>query len=132
MISKYKILIITFIFALVLLSLITFLSNGLIRVSSVYQDQTAKIITLSGRYVCLPLLVDASVPGTEECVFGFKTDDGYYYMVNFGQSASSKKQFDNGAYIKAEGFIVLKETLNTDQWNKYDMKGIFTITKTLP
>jgi hypothetical protein len=27
---------------------------------------------------------------------------------------------------------VPKETLSTDQWQKYDMKGIFTVTKVLP
>jgi hypothetical protein len=52
-------------------------------------------------------------------------------MVNFGQTAIAKNQFDKRAHIRAEGFVVTKETLNTDQWTKYNMKGIFTITKIL-
>lgn len=85
-------------------------------------------VTLSGTYVCLPSL-DPKTPPSEECVFGLKTDDSEYYMVNFGQSASAKEQFDKRVNITAEGFVVIKEALNTDHWVKYNMKGIFTITK---
>lgn len=85
-------------------------------------------VTLSGTYVCLPLL-DTKIPPVEECVFGLQTDDGLYYMVNFGQSASAKEQFDKRAHITALGFVVIKEALSTDQWVKYNMKGVFTITK---
>lgn len=85
-------------------------------------------VTMSGAYVCLPP-IDTKRPLTEECVFGLKADDGEYYMVNFGQSAVAKEQFDTRAYITAEGFVVTKEALSTDQWVKYNMKGIFTITK---
>jgi hypothetical protein len=87
-------------------------------------------ITLSGTYVCLPF-IDTKMPASGECVFGLKTDDGVYYMVNFGQSASAKQQFDKRAHITAEGFVTPKEALSTDHWVPYNMKGIFTITKTL-
>jgi hypothetical protein len=63
-----------------------------------------------------------------ECAFGLKTDDGDYYAVNFGQSADAMNQFQSGAHITAEGFVVLKEALSSDNWAKYNMKGIFTIT----
>lgn len=91
-------------------------------------DATPQEMTLSGTYICLPHL-DTSGPQTEECAFGLKTDDGVYYAVNFGQSAGAMEQFQSGAHITAEGFIVLKEALSTDQWAKYNMKGIFTITR---
>ncbi len=84
--------------------------------------------TLSGTYVCLPH-IDTSEPQTEECAFGLKTDDGDYYAVNFGQSAENKEQFETKKHIRAEGFVVIKEALNSDQWFKYNMKGIFTITR---
>lgn len=86
------------------------------------------IVTLSGAYACLPF-IDTKMPASEECVFGLKTDDGVYYMVNFGQSASAKEQFDKRAHITAEGFVTPKEALSTDHWVPYNMKGIFTITK---
>lgn len=91
-------------------------------------DSVPLNVTLSGIYVCLPHL-DTSGPQTMECAFGLKTDDGVYYAVNFGQSADSMSQFQSGAHITAEGFVVIKEALSTDQWQKYNMKGIFTITK---
>lgn len=85
-------------------------------------------VTLSGTYACLPF-IDTAKPTTEECVFGLKADDGQYYMVNFGQSAIGMEQFKKREHITAEGFVVIKEALSTDQWMKYNMKGIFTITK---
>ena len=88
------------------------------------------IVTLSGAYVCLSF-IDTKMPNSEECVFGLKTDDGLYYMVNFGQSASAKAEFDRRARITAEGYVVPKEALSTDQWALYNMKGVFTITKML-
>jgi hypothetical protein len=71
-------------------------------------DETLQNITLSGTYVCLPF-IDTKTPPTEECVFGLKTDEGEYYMVNFGQSASAKEQFDRRHHITAQGFVVIKE-----------------------
>jgi hypothetical protein len=90
-------------------------------------DATPQNATLSGTYTCLPH-VDTSGPQTMECAFGLKTDDGDYYAVNFGQSADAMNQFQSGAHITAEGFVVPKEALSSDNWAKYNMKGIFTIT----
>ncbi len=90
-------------------------------------DATPQNVTLSGEYVCLPHL-DTTSPQTDECAFGLKTDNGEYYAVNFGASASSMEQFKSGQHITASGFVVIKEALSTDQWATYDMKGIFTIT----
>lgn len=91
-------------------------------------DPTPQNVTLSGTYVCLPHINPGEVQ-TQECVFGLKTDDGVYYMVNFGASANAAELFNSGARITAEGFTVIKEALSTNQWDAYNMKGIFTITK---
>lgn len=91
-------------------------------------DPTPQQATLSGTYVCLPH-ADTTGPQTEECAFGLKTDDGVYYAVNFGQSENAMMQFQSGAHITAEGFVVIKEALSSDHWAKYNMKGIFTITR---
>lgn len=91
-------------------------------------DPTPQNVTLSGTYVCLPH-IDTAGPQTDECAFGLKTDDGTYYAVNFGASASAVEQFQSGARITAEGFVVIKEALSSDQWAKYDMKGIFTVIR---
>lgn len=91
-------------------------------------DATPKEVTLSGTYVCLPHL-DTTGPQTEECAFGLKADSGEYYAVNFGASADAMNQFQSGIHIIAEGNVVIKEALSSDHWAKYNMKGIFTITK---
>ncbi|MBC7836196.1 hypothetical protein H7X87_00245 [Acetobacteraceae bacterium] len=91
-------------------------------------DPTPYNVTLSGTYVCLPHM-DMSGPQTEECAFGLQTEDGIYYAVNFGASGNAMEQFQSGTHITAEGFVVIKEALSSDQWAKYNMKGIFTITR---
>ncbi len=91
-------------------------------------DTTPQKVTLSGTYVCLPHL-DTTGPQTEECAFGLKADDGLYYAVNFGSSPDAMNQFQSGQRITAEGFVVIKEALSTNQWEKYNMEGIFTITQ---
>jgi hypothetical protein len=91
-------------------------------------DSNPHNVTLSGTYVCLPHL-NTNGPQTEECAFGLQTDEGVYYAVNFGASANSFNQFQSRKHIKAEGFVVIKEALSSDHWTKYNMKGIFTVTK---
>lgn len=93
-------------------------------------DSTPKSITLVGTYLCLPH-IDTTGPQTEECAFGIQADTGEFYAVNFGASAQAMQQFQANARVRAEGFVVPKEALSTDQWNKYDMKGIFTVTRIL-
>lgn len=93
-------------------------------------DSTPQSMVLVGTYLCLPH-IDTSGPQTEECAFGIQADTGEFYAVNFGASANAMQQFQANARIRAEGFFVPKEALSTDQWQKYDMKGIFTVTKLL-
>jgi hypothetical protein len=64
-----------------------------------------------------------------ECAFGFQADNGDYYAVNFGASADAMNQFQSNEHVTAEGFVAVKEALSTNQWDKYNMKGIFTITR---
>lgn len=91
-------------------------------------DATPRNVTLTGTYTCLPHL-DTEGPQTMECAFGLKTNTGDYYAVNFGASGQAMDQFRSGETITAEGFIVIKEALSSSEWQKYNMKGIFTITK---
>jgi hypothetical protein len=91
-------------------------------------DSAPQHITLSGTYECLPH-ANPDGPQTMECAFGLVSDSGDHYAVNFGASADAMQQFQAGSHITAEGDFVPKEALNSDQWNKYNMKGIFTVTK---
>ncbi len=91
-------------------------------------DATPQNVTLSGTFECLPHK-DTSGPQTMECAFGFRTDDGVHYAVNFGASADAAAQFQSGAHVTADGNVVIKEALSSDHWQKYNMEGIFTITE---
>lgn len=93
-------------------------------------DATPQNVTLTGTYGCLPHM-DTSGPQTMECAFGIQADNGDWYAVNFGASADAMNQFQSGAHVTAEGFVVIKEALSTDQWKNYNIKGIFTVTKIL-
>lgn len=91
-------------------------------------DASPQNVTMSGTYTCLPHK-NTDGPQTMECAFGFKADNGDYYAVNFGASANAMNQFQSQQHITADGFVVAKEALSTNQWDKYNMKGIFTITR---
>lgn len=122
LVIKYR-----FAFILVLAVVLIALAKAFL-VDAPFTDPTPQHVTLSGSYVCLPHL-DTTGPQTEECAFGLKTDDGVHYAVNFGAGAGSMQQFQSGAHVTAEGFVVTKEALSDSIWDKYDMKGLFTITK---
>ncbi len=112
------------------LSLVAYLAYGALSLGNIVTtvDSRPYEATLSGTYVCLPH-ADTSGPQTEECAFGLQTGPDTYYAVNFGESPSAMEQFQSGAFITAVGFIVVKEALSTNQWAKYNMEGIFTITR---
>jgi hypothetical protein len=98
-------------------------------------DQTAilppagapETITISGTYTCLPLQDDSE--SKTDCAFGLKADSGEYYAVNFGASAGSMADFNKGAHIVAKGFIITRENLHPDNWKKFSMIGLFTVTE---
>jgi hypothetical protein len=102
-------------------------SMGIIEVSAIETLSTERGVTLTGTFGCLPH-TNTTGPQTEECAFGFKTDDGTYYAVNFGASASMAEQFSSGTRGTFHGTVTPLEMLGTDQWQKYPIKGIFTIT----
>ncbi len=125
MTPQYKKMIVSLLLvALCAFAYVTFRSNR----NASPLDSVPYNATLSGTYVCLPH-IDTSGPQTDECVFGLKTDNGDYYAVNFGEFTEAKEQFETKKHIRAEGFIVIKEALSSDTWFKYNMKGIFTITR---
>ena len=128
----YKQLLVAAIFLLVAGAGYLFVSNTPVADEAVQDlDPTPRNVTLTGTYVCLPHLPSSGVQ-TEECAFGLRTDDGVHYAANFGASADAMQQFQSGARITAEGFVVIKEALSSHQWAKYDMEGIFTITQVQP
>lgn len=82
--------------------------------------------TLTGEYVCLPL--KTSGQQAFKCDFGIKTQTNDYYVVDFNLMSQGKPELKPGDRFTATGTITPIEMLNTDYWQKYPVKGIFSIT----
>ncbi|MFA6094842.1 MAG: hypothetical protein WC757_03080 [Candidatus Paceibacterota bacterium] len=84
--------------------------------------------TLSGTTVCLPHKETAG-PQTLECSFGLKTDAGEHYVLDYNlMSQTPPVDFQTGVRFSASGVITPIERLSTNQWKKYDVQGIFSVT----
>lgn len=84
--------------------------------------------TLEGEVVCLPHK-DTSGPQTLECGFGLKADDGAHYALDAG--GVNPPPYTTGQRIRANGLVTPVEMLSSDHWQKYNIKGIFSIKDTL-
>lgn len=86
--------------------------------------------TLSGVQMCLPHK-DTSGPQTLECAIGIKTDAGEYYALDFNLMSLTPPTIANGQHFTASGVITPIERLSTDQWQKYNVAGIFSVTNAI-
>lgn len=86
--------------------------------------------TLTGEVVCLPHK-DTDGPTTLECAYGLKTDVGEHYALDLALMSQGGTMPDTGERISANGMVTPIEMLSTDQWRKYDMEGIFSVTDSL-
>lgn len=82
-------------------------------------------ITLEGEYVCLPHR-DTTGVQTDECAAGIRTDTAYY-ALDFAL-ASQTSELTVGDRFTASGIFTPVETLSSDRWQQYDIKGIFSVT----
>lgn len=83
--------------------------------------------TLTGVQTCLPHK-DTSGPQTLECAIGMLTDMGEYYAIDFSLSSQMPIEIQNGERFTASGLVTPIERLSSDDWQKYNVKGIFSIT----
>lgn len=83
-----------------------------------------KQTSLEGEVVCLPHK-DTSGPQTLECAIGLKAKDGNYYALDSGNT--TPPPYNTGDKIRANGLITPIEQLSSDHWQKYNVKGIFSI-----
>lgn len=82
---------------------------------------------LSGESVCLPH-TDQSGPQTLECAFGLKTENGEYYALDLSLLSQEQPMFQTGKKFTAHGLITPVEMLSSNHWQKYSIKGIFSVT----
>lgn len=116
---------------LMLTAAIFFAQNNLVPQPSEEQMVTEPYrATLSGEYVCLPHK-DTNEPQTDECAFGLKTDGGEYYAIDFYLMSQMHKPLSVGDRLSAAGVVTAIERLSSDHWQKYDVKGIFSVTDSL-
>lgn len=85
--------------------------------------------TLEGEYVCLPHR-NTSGAITLECAFGLKTQTDEYYALDFGDNIPPTNSV-TGQNVVLEGIVTPIESLSTNQWQKYDIEGIFSVEKTI-
>lgn len=86
--------------------------------------------TLTGTQVCLPH-ADTSGPQTMECALGMKTDAGEYYALDLGTLSQGMPVLADGERFSATGLITPVELLGSDQWKKYAIEGILSVTDTV-
>lgn len=86
--------------------------------------------TLTGEYVCLPHK-DTKGPQTLECAIGLKTDVGEYYAIDFNLMSQEQPLLQTGQRFTANGVITPIEYLSTNNWEKYDIVGIFSVTDSI-
>lgn len=84
-------------------------------------------VTLSGEIICLPHK-DTKGPQTLECAIGLTTNQGDNYALNTQLMSQDMPTYQTGDQIEAGGIITPIEILSADHWQKYDVKGIFSIT----
>jgi hypothetical protein len=81
--------------------------------------------SLSGEFACVPHK-DTTGPQTRECLVGLRTAAGEYYLVDFNQLPSAPN-VDSRDKLSANGTVTPIERLSTDQWQKYNLEGIFSV-----
>lgn len=86
--------------------------------------------TLSGEYLCLPL-VDMQEPILLECRYGIKTDSNEFYALDFLLYSQELPELEVGNRFTANGVITPIEYLSTDEWRKYNVTGIFSVTDSI-
>lgn len=86
--------------------------------------------SLSGEYLCLPY-TDESEPQIGECVGGIKTNTDEYYAINFALMSQAHEPVRVGERVTAAGVVTPIERLSTDEWEKYPIAGIFSVTDSL-
>lgn len=89
-------------------------------------------VALEGKFVCLPHR-DTSGPQTLECAFGVETDDKTYYALDLsGIGYESSVAAQSAKRMKVEGLLVPIEAISSNQWQKYNIKGIMRVTNMFP
>ena len=93
-----------------------------------YYLEGARDISIDSVVACLPHKGDDSK--TLECAIGAKGDDGLYYSLDTTEVVTPVFQnIPIGNRVAIEGKLIPIETLSSDHWYQYDIKGIIRAKK---
>ncbi len=106
--------------------------NGVWLISSATKGAYSELpekVTVTGKQICLPHK-DTTGPQTLECAIGFKIDDGENYVLdmNLLSSTDAADLINSGVHVRVQGIITPAVALSSNQWQKYNMKGILSVT----
>lgn len=95
-----------------------------------FVNNPPKRTTLEGTYVCLPHR-NTSGPQTLECALGIKATDGHHYALdtNTLQPRDVLDKIQVNQTIKATGLLVPVQQLSSDHWQRYNIRGIMSVTE---
>lgn len=83
---------------------------------------------LVGVYTCLPHRATTG-PQTMECALGLQTEGEKYYALDFRLlQMEMLGVLQTGERIQVEGLLVPIEQISSDQWQKYSIQGIMSVT----
>ena len=88
-------------------------------------DDGSPEITKEGKIVCLPNIDDS---GTEECAFGFQTQNGIYYALNGGDMPDQVFMAPMNQDLRIEGRFASIDKVKPSLLKKYPIVGIITVT----
>lgn len=101
-------------------------SIGVIDVQSIMEEGAERRAGISGVFVCLPY--QESVEDEGVCQIGIQTDDGSHYVIDLGPLSQTMPRPQVGDHFSANGMYIPLEIISNDQWRKYDIQGIFSVT----
>ena len=85
-------------------------------------------VSMEGVWECLPH-ANTSGPQTDECALGILKDGtSLHYAVDTNLLESQPVNFAGGDHVRAEGVLTPANQLSTNQWQKYNMAGILSVT----
>ncbi len=93
---------------------------------TVEEPITRTPISLVGKLTCLPHK-NTDGPQTLECAFGLHGEDGNFYALDFG--GKEIPHYSMGKKLRVLGTLTPIEMLSTDFWQRYNVKGIITVSE---
>ncbi|MDO8590038.1 MAG: hypothetical protein Q7R69_02095 [bacterium] len=97
----------------------------------IVNDEIDSMVTITGKFSCLPLKDGIETPALETCTLGVKSRDGLHYALDISRIQ------DVNSDLKAEDTIAVTGTIKPDsavpvpEWADYDIMGVVLVNTLL-